>query len=111
MGSGVVSESVDDRRDGAAAIRRRARCSAGTRDADVGVELDQGERPRPDRLVAERVVGQVVDRDVGQEVGRRDRLGQRLEEAAERRRQREGDRRGPDAVTVTSLHDVAAGPV
>ena len=53
------------------------------------VEAGDRERTGADRLAAERVVGQLVDRDAGEQMRRRDRLGRGLEEPAERRLERE----------------------
>ena len=52
-------------------------------------QLDEGERPGADRLLAERVIRQGVDRHVAQEVRRGERLGEGLQEATEGRLQRE----------------------
>ena len=57
----------------------------------VLVEAGHGERPGPDRLASEGVLGQRTDRHTAQEVLRDDRLGRRLEEPTERRREPEDD--------------------
>ena len=58
----------------------------------VRVELDDDEWAGADRGLAERVVGERLDRHAAQQVGRRDRLGRQLEKAAERRREVESNR-------------------
>ena len=66
--------------------------SAGRSTTRSRSRLDQRERTRADRPLAERMVGQARDRHVGEQVGRGDGLGRGLEEPADWRVEREPDR-------------------
>ena len=73
--------------------------SAGRRTTRSALAVDQRERTRADRPLAERMVGQARDRHVGEQVGRGDRLGRGLEEPADGRVERE-----PDGPLADGLH-------
>ena len=97
VGTGVRQANRSGRGDGRMAdgsASTGGEAVAGTSEAESSVRLDQRERPGADRLLAERVVGQGIDRHVAQEVRRGDRLGAGLQEPAERRLEREVTRCG-----------------
>ena len=77
-------------------VRQRLDRGRGGQLGVTGDQEHQAERARPDRVLAERVIGDLVGRDAIEQVRGRDRLRRGLQEAAERRGEVQRDRRRID---------------